>query len=411
MVPLLAANDVKRAVAALNHEIDAIISNSIDDTTPSRAINFDSSEYFFVSRRVAGLFPSLWESEVVMSYRSIHPPHHLRLEPLNDATNKAAVKFQGSSAVGVACNLARAFLTTLSTIALLFGTVNIHLQKAIITVFQPAVLAGICYAYYDIVNGSWIIAVACVIVVGGLYLQFRSKSAAVEGVPAPPTHVRSNDSGLGDAHGRGNQDTERNSVGNGESVNVVSYHGSVEEPVAEVEDARLRDSSEAMRTVEQQILSATAATSWSESDRDRCIVEEVMELVQGPVGNDGGRPTHAIHLGAAEEVDESMMGEEGADLKRESHKKEWQHRSVERLAPPPEADVQNRASPEDDVEAIQIRQAEIASSSARTATDIGGFLRMLDCALDAENDDDIDEWDDEMTDRYITKWMNDDDAH
>lgn len=206
MVPLLAANDVKRAVMSLNRAIDSILTSSRSDITDTAHINFDATQYFFLSHRVARLFPNLWESEVVLSYRSSRPPQHLSYSS-GHMQREIVAGNQRSWVINMATQVARAFISTLTSVALLFGTVDIHLQKAIITVVQPTILAGICFAYYDIVNGDWIIAVACAILFGSIFYQFRPRSASIKSAPS----VQSSDDAMAsDFHWRTDCNRSRN---------------------------------------------------------------------------------------------------------------------------------------------------------------------------------------------------------
>ena len=191
MIPLLVAEDVKRASATIHHEIDRLITDNAEPTISSNSsssswkkkVTFDATKYFFLSHHLADRFPSLWESTLVTSYQSPTPPPHL-LDKKHILTHKRSSKERhnrgdecSSSFMTLFGNIVHRFVVALTTISLYFGTINIHLQRAVITVIQPTVLAGLCFAYYDIVGGEWLVAVPCVIVIVAVVsYQFRRRS-------------------------------------------------------------------------------------------------------------------------------------------------------------------------------------------------------------------------------------------
>jgi hypothetical protein len=64
------------------------------------------------------------------------------------------------------------------TMMLYFGTINIRLQKLVITVSQPLILAGICLMYYEVAHVQWIVIFPCLGVLLVLGYQFWHHSNA-----------------------------------------------------------------------------------------------------------------------------------------------------------------------------------------------------------------------------------------
>lgn len=154
-IPLLAIKEVRRAVSTLQAEVTKLLSIVDDD-----GFYIDASEYFNVSYRLAAVFPDLWESVVVRSYHTTQPPVHLSHNANNEANNGTIF---GNSLMS---SLLRRSVVVAGTMMLYFGTINIRLQKMVITVSQPLILAGICWMFYEMAHVQWIVIIPCL----GLFL-------------------------------------------------------------------------------------------------------------------------------------------------------------------------------------------------------------------------------------------------
>jgi hypothetical protein len=162
VIPLLAIEDVRRAVATLEAEVSKLLSAVDDD-----GFDIDSSEYFHMSYRLAKAFPDLWESVVVRSYHTTQPPIHLSHDASSEASNDTIL---GSRLLS---SLLRRTVVVAGTMMLYFGTINIRIQKMVITVSQPLILAGICWMYYEAAHAKWIVIFPCVGLAILFYYQFR----------------------------------------------------------------------------------------------------------------------------------------------------------------------------------------------------------------------------------------------
>jgi hypothetical protein len=169
-IPKLALEDVQRAVSTLQTEIEKLLSTDGEDTV----FYFDSSEYFNLSYRLATAFPDLWESNLIRSYHSSQPPVHLLNSDIGINTSQDDAIF-GSSLLAA---LFRRTAVVAGTMMLYFGTINIRLQKMVITASQPLILAGICLMFYEMVHAKWIVIFPCVGLVMLFYYQFRHHSQA-----------------------------------------------------------------------------------------------------------------------------------------------------------------------------------------------------------------------------------------
>ena len=167
VIPLLAIEDVRRAVATLEAEVSKLLSAVDDD-----GFDIDSSEYFHVSYRLATAFPDLWESVVVRSYHTTQPPIHLSHDANSEASNDTVL---GSRLLS---SLLRQTVVVAGTMMLYFGTINIRVQKMVITVSQPLILAGICLMYYEMAHAQWIVIFPCLGVLLFLGYQFWYHSKA-----------------------------------------------------------------------------------------------------------------------------------------------------------------------------------------------------------------------------------------
>jgi hypothetical protein len=167
VIPILAIEDVRRAVATLEAEVSKLLSAVDDD-----GFDIDSSEYFHVSYRLAAAFPDLWESVVVRSYHTTQPPIHLSHNANSEANNDTIL---GSRLLS---SLLRRTVVVAGTMMLYFGTINIRLQKLVITVSQPLILAGICLMYYEVAHVQWIVIFPCLGVLLVLGYQFWHHSNA-----------------------------------------------------------------------------------------------------------------------------------------------------------------------------------------------------------------------------------------
>jgi hypothetical protein len=169
-IPLLALKDVQRAVTTLQTEIEKLLSTGGENA----GFFFDSSEFFNLSYRLATAFPDLWESNLIRSYHSSQPPVHLLNSDIGVNTSQDDAIF-GSSLLAA---LFRRTAVVAGTMMLYFGTINIRIQKMVITASQPLILAGICLMFYEMVHAKWIVIFPCVGLVMLFYYQFRHHSKA-----------------------------------------------------------------------------------------------------------------------------------------------------------------------------------------------------------------------------------------
>jgi hypothetical protein len=164
-IPRLAIGDVSRAVSTLRAEVAKLLSEGADDN----GFYFDSSEYFHLSYRLATAFPDLWESNLIRSYRSSRSPVRLLQSDQDADTNQDHAIF-GSSLLAA---LFRRTAVVAGTMMLYFGTINIRMQKALITVTQPLIPAGICLMYYEMSQAKWIVIFPCLGLAMLFYYQLR----------------------------------------------------------------------------------------------------------------------------------------------------------------------------------------------------------------------------------------------
>lgn len=153
-------DDIHRAVVTLNRETERMVFDA-EAEMPS----LDASEYFFVSTRLAERFPDVWESSIVLTYHTTQPPPRLLIDTSNGD------RFMIPSRGGIFSTLLRRFTVALGMSMMLFGTININLQKAILHTIQPLILAGIYYLYYRIEAGAWYMVFPLVCIVAVLIYQ------------------------------------------------------------------------------------------------------------------------------------------------------------------------------------------------------------------------------------------------
>jgi hypothetical protein len=161
----LALKDVRRAVSTLQTEIAKLLSEDNDDDI---GFDFDSSEYFHLSYRLATAFPDLWESNLIRSYHSSQPPVHLLNSDIYVNTSQDDAIFGNS----LLATLFRRTIVVSGAMILYFGTINIRLQKMVITISQPLILAGICWMFYEMAHAQWIVIFPCLGVLLFLGYQF-----------------------------------------------------------------------------------------------------------------------------------------------------------------------------------------------------------------------------------------------
>jgi hypothetical protein len=165
-IPRFAIDDVSRAVSTLRTEVAKLLSEDGEDAA---VFYFDSSEYFNLSYRLATAFPDLWESTLIRSYHSSRPPVHL-LQSDHDSNASQNDAIFGSSLL---VSLFRRTAVVFGAMMLYFGTINIRLQKMVITVSQPLILAGICLMYYEVAHAKWIVIFPCLGVTMLFFCQFH----------------------------------------------------------------------------------------------------------------------------------------------------------------------------------------------------------------------------------------------
>ena len=87
-VPKLISGDVDATMATVHQSINIAFQKAQrvetegeedEEERQGKALAFNSSAHFFASRDVAGLFPSLFESSVVLAFHSFFPPSGLDL--------------------------------------------------------------------------------------------------------------------------------------------------------------------------------------------------------------------------------------------------------------------------------------------------------------------------------------------
>jgi hypothetical protein len=108
----------------------------------------------------------------VRSYHTTQPPIHLSHDANSEASNDTIL---GSRLLS---SLLRRTSVVAGTMMLYFGTINIRLQKMVITVSQPLILAGICWMYYEVAHAQWIVIFPCLGVLLFLGYQFWHHSKA-----------------------------------------------------------------------------------------------------------------------------------------------------------------------------------------------------------------------------------------
>lgn len=186
--------DVKRAVKSLNRQADILLARSPGKShSQTNNAMFDSARYFYVSNRMACCFPHLWESVVIASVHTTSPPPHLLREIIASdnsqgqqseitpsrvtAANNTGMVHQMMHALWTFCTYVfRQAVVLYFTLIFFFATTNIRMQKTVITTCQPLFLAAICYAYYNMKSGGWVMVVPAVLLITALYIQFRQHS-------------------------------------------------------------------------------------------------------------------------------------------------------------------------------------------------------------------------------------------
>jgi hypothetical protein len=160
---MLASKDVKRAVTTLRAEITKLLANN-----NRNQFDFNASEFFHLSYRLANTFPTLWESAVVMAYHTSNPPQHLTRNESADADKLQRGTVLGSSWLAA---FVKRLMLIFGIILFYFVTINLRLQKMVLTIAQPLILAGLCWFYYT--SAGWPIIFPVLLLVLIMYSQCR----------------------------------------------------------------------------------------------------------------------------------------------------------------------------------------------------------------------------------------------
>ena len=133
-IPRLVRQDVSAAISTVNEAINLAFENT------AYAGPLDTPKYFFVSRKLAEMFPSSFESSVVLSFQSYFPPSDLDL--VHDASSGAPnVTIQHENR-GVQTFLRRFNLSiVVMTLLRALGTVPIRVQQVVLHTLQPIILS------------------------------------------------------------------------------------------------------------------------------------------------------------------------------------------------------------------------------------------------------------------------------
>jgi hypothetical protein len=143
MIPKIVIDEVAATVASVHQAID--IAFQKEKIPPI----LDSAKHFFVSRRVAEQYPSLFESSVVLSFYSYFPPSELdaTVKIKNNEINKHEVPVTRQKYA-----LSFLFRFNLTTLLWIFagyvGSLPIRIQQIIIHTLQPILLSFILVFFY-----------------------------------------------------------------------------------------------------------------------------------------------------------------------------------------------------------------------------------------------------------------------
>jgi hypothetical protein len=167
-IPRLVAEEVEKTLNQIHDTIDEAFAQEQPD--PKLGNFLDAPSYFFVSSNLAEIFPQTFESSIVSVYRSIYPApggyvHNFRqIDKYQSSVNLRENRTWGL--------LKRFGFTTF--LLSLFGTFPIRIQKFVIHVIQPLLLAFLLLAWAYISSSLLLTVLACMalIMIGMLFVRW-----------------------------------------------------------------------------------------------------------------------------------------------------------------------------------------------------------------------------------------------
>jgi len=170
LVPQLAFDEVCAAYDDVMHTIDALrddcVSDEItpgDDTASSKRGDVDvlnAADYLFVSARLAVVFDKHVESTIVARYESIHPSKSLALllRPDREKKHHSA----GTWSAVWDCLSVTFVAAYLSAMVLSVAVTPMWIQKLVLNIMQPLILAAVCVLMYECVRHPLLLAAVVV---------------------------------------------------------------------------------------------------------------------------------------------------------------------------------------------------------------------------------------------------------
>lgn len=171
-IPNIVADEVEEAISHIHDTIDEAFSLNSDPARISESI-LDAPSYFFVSTNLAEIFPQPFESGVVSAYRSVYPSPGGYIHNFRQSKSPSHMaNLRESKTWGLLKRLG--FIAFLTSIIQLIGTFPIRVQKLLIHVVQPILLAFLFIAWIRIASSLLFTILACMALIffGMLFVRW-----------------------------------------------------------------------------------------------------------------------------------------------------------------------------------------------------------------------------------------------
>jgi hypothetical protein len=313
-IPRLVSNDVKYSLSELRRSVGTAFSRKRDASGV-----LDSPEHLFVSTKVAKIFPTLFESSIVLAYHTVYPG---RVAEKWKGKPKTYAILGGEQATGVGtdkvwvtrindcCLRIYRFLkrmtlmATVLTVMQYLGTFPMRLQKGVIHTVQPLLLVIVFLMFYFMFSVPAIgISVLCAAVLYGAYCVWRRRYRAKKGTGtvAPVLDNELEEDGE-DVH-KGGRDSDAATGRKSHKVLVES----VNVPMSRDEKERYRAMQQLQAAMESSSVSNSDEEEAAEVDNDQEEEEEEAKGLEGMCDPSRGDDQHEDEDVEEEEEEEEEL--------------------------------------------------------------------------------------------------------
>ena len=166
-IPRLVAEEVEKTLNQIRDTIDEAFTQELD---PHSANVLDAPSYFFVSSNLAEIFPHTFESEIVSVYRSIYPAPGGYVHSFRQVDKEESYSHFRENQIW---DFLKRFGFTAFLISFL-GILPIRIQKLLIHVLQPILLAFFLLSWAHISSSLLLTVLTCMalIMTGMLFVRW-----------------------------------------------------------------------------------------------------------------------------------------------------------------------------------------------------------------------------------------------